>query len=118
MSKPMSNPQPGFCALCLDLIADVVRREPLGKNDALVAVCDGCAFDEIEPKHRVTAQSMREPRGLSPRAYRIKEHRDQLAAEGLCKNGRDHGKVKPGKRICPDCDNGVRRRDVKNTAAR
>jgi hypothetical protein len=111
------TPRPGFCALCLDPIADVVRREPLGKNDALVAVCDSCALEEIRPKHRVTAQSMRDSRVTTPRAARIKEYRDQLVVEGVCVNGRDHGKVKPGKRVCADCDAGVRRRDVKSKAA-
>ena len=113
----MSPPQPGFCALCLDPIADVVRREPLGKNDALVAVCDGCAYEEIKPKHRLTAHTRREPPALSSRAYRIKEHRDRLVAEGLCANGRNHGKAQPGKRTCADCDNGVRRRDAKPAKA-
>lgn len=32
-----------FCALCLDTIAGTPRQEPLGRNDALVNVCDDCA---------------------------------------------------------------------------
>jgi hypothetical protein len=32
-----------WCAICGDDIVGEVRREPLGKDDALVAVCDDCA---------------------------------------------------------------------------
>jgi hypothetical protein len=34
-----------FCAICTDEIRGVPRREPLGKNGAMVNVCDGCALE-------------------------------------------------------------------------
>jgi hypothetical protein len=43
-----------FCAICVDeIFSDPPRREPLGKNNALVNVCDGCALDaprEVGPR--------------------------------------------------------------------
>lgn len=35
-----------FCAICTDEIVGKVFREPLGKNDALVAVCSDCATEK------------------------------------------------------------------------
>lgn len=35
-----------FCAICVDeIFSDPPRREPIGKNGALVNVCDGCALE-------------------------------------------------------------------------
>lgn len=45
--KPPTAPKltPGTCAICTAVIANVIRREPLGRNGGLVAVCDGCASE-------------------------------------------------------------------------
>lgn len=37
-----------FCALCLDPIIGNPKKQPLGRNDALVNVCDTC--DSAHPR--------------------------------------------------------------------
>ena len=37
-----------FCALCLDPIVGNPKKQPLGRNDALVNVCDTC--DSAHPR--------------------------------------------------------------------
>jgi hypothetical protein len=50
-----------FCAICGDDIVGVPRREPLGRDDAMVAVCDDCA-----------TEAPREARGPD-RGYQVRE---------------------------------------------
>lgn len=40
-----------FCAICGDDIVGVARREPLGKDDALVNVCDECSTQTPREMH-------------------------------------------------------------------
>lgn len=35
--------RPGFCGICCDSISNVTLREPLGRDDGMVAVCGTCA---------------------------------------------------------------------------
>lgn len=95
---------PGFCAICLASIANIRRREPLGKDDGMVAVCDGCAGEVITPKERINARMMRPPDATTSRAAQIRERRAKLTRDGFCINGRNHGPPLPGRRICAYCD--------------
>ena len=87
MTKP-------FCAIC---IADIVGEpvfEPLGKDDALVAVCHRCAGTKpavvnVKPKFA--------------RSVKIAERRERYAALGLCIYGKKHGRATHGK-LCANCD--------------
>jgi hypothetical protein len=48
------------CAICTDDITGPVHREPLGRNEALVAVCDACA---TEPPIAYDADTHYQPSG-------------------------------------------------------
>ena len=47
------NPRPvkPTCAICAAEIAGAPRLEPLGKHDAMVAVCDACATEHPRERH-------------------------------------------------------------------
>lgn len=89
-----------FCAICIAMIEGEPKREPLGRNDAMVNVCDDCS-SEIEPKENLSAQDFRESEGTE-RSQRIKANRDKLVAAGICQNGRNHGPRTHG-RLCTKC---------------
>lgn len=100
-----------FCATCLAYIDGEPNYEPLGRDDAVVALCNRCAFTEVVPKEHVSAHQMRGSQSDEDRALRIKRHRDDLAARGLCTNGEKHGKATRGP-YCEDCATGKRRRSA------
>ena len=99
----------GFCAICTATIAEVTRREPLGRNDGMVPVCDGCATKVIVPQQ--CARPFRRPPSTD-RSYQIRANRDQLASEGICTQGRDHGPPTHG-RLCTPCWERSRRNESK-----
>lgn len=55
-----------FCAICTDDIVGEPRREPLGKNDALVDVCIDCATQTV--RHVDGVERGYEPNGGLPTA--------------------------------------------------
>lgn len=93
----------GTCAICVDLILNVRRREPLGKNGGLVNVCDRCALEAApNPVDNGSRGVVHNQEPTNSRAARIREHRQRLAREGVCVNGANHGKATHGK-VCTSC---------------
>lgn len=93
-----------FCGICTEPIAVVTRREPIGKDDGLVAVCDQCANDHaevIDAPRRVRPPDV-EP-GMLSRADTLTAYRKRLYDEGACMNGRKHGPRVGHKRLCQAC---------------
>lgn len=91
------------CAVCADGIDGEPHFEPIGRDDALVPVCSSCAFDEVVPREELSASDFaREPEGVDSRSARVKRHRDDLAARGICTQGEKHGPAVVGK-LCQPC---------------
>lgn len=89
------------CAVCVRLIDGEPIFEPIGRDDALVPVCKACATKPVIPKHRIPHTVItRDP--PTPRAVQIREHRDALAAQGICIYGESHGPATSGK-LCAKC---------------
>lgn len=91
------------CALCIGDLGLSYTMEPLGKGDALVAVCFRCSTEEVIPKEIVRTSSFRERTTLDSRQTRIREHRDNLERQGLCRNGAKHGPALKGRKVCAAC---------------
>jgi hypothetical protein len=72
-----------FCAICGDDIVGVPRRESLGKDDAMVAVCDDCA-----------TEVPREARGPD-RGYQVRESATAREGALLAKRALLRGVKKP-----------------------
>lgn len=90
-----------FCATCLkDLTGEEIRREPLGRNDAVVTLCIKCACDEP----RVVQVVVRKKRDKRvDRAAWLTAHRNSLADRGPCINGARHPRPTEGRRSCDEC---------------
>lgn len=92
------------CAVCARLLRGERYLEPVGPGDSIVALCGPCALEEVVPKDGdISAHTFRDPQDKDGRAAAIRQHRDQLNASGICRNGEKHGAVAPGKKICPAC---------------
>lgn len=93
-----------FCAVCICDITGPVRREPIGKDDALVAVCERCAKESVKlppVRHVVYVKPTNTPQARG-RYAEIKRHRAELAARGVCIYGEKHGPATAGK-LCDGC---------------
>ncbi len=100
-----------FCAVCVRTIKGAPRMEPIGKNDALVAVCEDCATVEVPEPELGNHVVVKEPR--DDRAARIREHRRRLKQRGICVYGENHGPATHGE-LCEACR--IRQRGRKKSA--
>lgn len=94
-----------FCSICIryigtdELASRGVVREPLGKDGAMVVVCERCAKNSPS----ITRRPLRPPPTAISRALRLHNHRESLAVRGLCINGTNHARPEEGFRMCNAC---------------
>ena len=98
-----------FCAVCTS-DRGPFTEQPLGKNDALVLVCNRCST--VEPNQGKRSRRVIVKEITDPRHAQIKAHRQRLTDEGLCMYGRNHGPKKHG-RLCAACHERNRERNAK-----